>query len=335
MKRILATTVLIVIFASPTLLQATSDDDSNVTITGLSKDGRYLALKISGANAAGGYESLMIKDLRSSKAVRSFELIDPTETSPDKTARIRRQAKLYLQEKGITKENFKKHYTALKKSDKNTFSLPRGGFVRLEERYYGDKVSIIMYDERSRKYRLLYKTDYNHREYVRKYIAPPGKYKETMENYPAAVTKLKAVYQKKTGPSALLIHMHHSYHMHGSQSDDMVFTLNSEKAVRDHYWSNVFGFRMYKKKKYDQAIAHFRESISAKPDYAVAIYNLACTYSLKNDVTGAVENLKKLRKLWREKQCRKARYYLKKTRRDSDFDTIRGSSEFIEVTKGL
>ena len=76
--------------------------------------------------------------------------------------------------------------------------------------------------------------------------------------------------------------------------------------------------------KLEDAIAELQQVIQIDPNYALAHYNLACIYSLKNEQTPAIEWLQKAIALDEST-------IIEESKTDSDLDNIRQSAEFQQL----
>ena len=70
--------------------------------------------------------------------------------------------------------------------------------------------------------------------------------------------------------------------------------------------------------------AEYQRAIQIDPNYALAHYNLACIYSLKNEQTQAIEWLQKAIALDQST-------IIEQSKTDRDFDNIRQSPEFQQL----
>lgn len=87
------------------------------------------------------------------------------------------------------------------------------------------------------------------------------------------------------------------------------------------------GYCLHMDGKIDEAIVAHKKAIELKGNEAVATYNLACAYSLKNDVENAIATLK----LAIERGMRDHG----QVAGDSDFDNIRETAEFKELLETI
>lgn len=109
-------------------------------------------------------------------------------------------------------------------------------------------------------------------------------------------------------------------------------TVVTEQAVNiseEAKQLNTEGYRLYKKKKYKEALDKFKKSFESDDDYAMAHYNYACTigvllkldyeewYGQKEEV---IEHLNKAIKLDKK--------YIAKIKKDKDLEEIRDSFEY-------
>lgn len=76
-------------------------------------------------------------------------------------------------------------------------------------------------------------------------------------------------------------------------------------------------------KSYKEAIQNYLKALQIKPDYVVALYNLACVYSLTGDPKSALYYL--------EKSIRVNPKERDSAKKDKDFDPIRHLPEFIRL----
>lgn len=101
----------------------------------------------------------------------------------------------------------------------------------------------------------------------------------------------------------------------------VLFPISEWNSARS-YLFNAVGLKLHKKKKYDEAIEHYRYAIGKTPSFYIAHYNLACAWALKGEVSYAISKLRKAETL-------KSRdWVLAKVAKDSDFDAIRDSDAF-------
>lgn len=117
----------------------------------------------------------------------------------------------------------------------------------------------------------------------------------------------------------------------------MILVLLSQPALAESARQlNTRGFRLYKQKKYEEALHFFREAARADPNYAMAHYNIACTLGV----------FRKLRDVCAMNAYRGTiMYHLKKSveldprrgermKTDSDLDPIRDTFSY-QILAGL
>ena len=322
---------LIILLIIPASLFATADSEYTLQIIGMSKDLKYIALKVAGSNAVGPSESMVVKDLKTDKVIKKFKIIDPMKFPHSGVKALRQRAMRYIKEKGISKNYFNENFKRLKKVSANKFLIPGKGYLALGTQLYGDKIAIIFNDTANNDYKLLFKRDHQLRQ-LRKYCDRSGGFKNDMLSFDIT-NYFISVYMNKNNNDSILAIRHHHYSWHGYQGNEVLMQLDLNKEINDYQYLNIFGFRLYQKKLYRKAIEKFRASIKAKPNHTVALYNLACTYSLTGDSSHAVKYLKNLHSLWKNKNNKSAHRYLRKIKRDKDFNSIRDSNDFKSFLK--
>ena len=76
--------------------------------------------------------------------------------------------------------------------------------------------------------------------------------------------------------------------------------------------NNNLGTVYFRTKRYQEAVASFKEAVRIKPDYSEAHFNLALTYVALNDKKGALEQYNRLKKLNPKLAEEFSRKYMKK-----------------------
>ena len=93
----------------------------------------------------------------------------------------------------------------------------------------------------------------------------------------------------------------------------------------DHRIFSFIADSYLKERQFDNAIIYYKKSLNIKNADDLVLYNLSCAYALNGNTDLAIEALEKSIKL-NEK-------YRVLARTDTDFDSIRKNSKFIELTK--
>jgi len=324
--------IVLLFLCCSTLSFATQDSEQALKIIGISSDLSLLALDSSGSNAAGNLRSILIKSLKNGRIVKEFKVTDIA-IGRLFDRRIYGRALAYLRRKGITGKNLRRAFTSLRLSSFKLCRIPGKGVLRLESLTYGDVVLLTFFDSQKKDYRLLFKKDYNIRRNL-KFLDKSTPYKKKMQNFNIR-NYIKSVYLNRNNKQSLLLILGNKYNMFGSDDSERLLQIDLNTNIKDYLWLNVFGYRLYQKKLYKEAVQKFKASIKAKPTHYVAYYNLACTYALLKNTTGSITYLKKLLYFWKIKKQRNARYYLKRIKNDRDFDAIRRKTVFIRFTQRL
>jgi len=89
---------------------------------------------------------------------------------------------------------------------------------------------------------------------------------------------------------------------------------------------NNLGIVLADLKRYEEAETAYRKAIELNSNYRSAYYNLACLESMRGNINGALNNLRRAAQL--------AGFDSDKARRDPDFEAIRDDPRFEEVIRG-
>jgi len=88
------------------------------------------------------------------------------------------------------------------------------------------------------------------------------------------------------------------------------------------------GLKLYRKKKYEGALAHFEEMMNIAPGWAKSLRNAAGLNALTDNTERSIELLQCIQDLGTEEHVEQ----LKKIRGDDDFASLRDNSEFKRIT---
>ena len=77
---------------------------------------------------------------------------------------------------------------------------------------------------------------------------------------------------------------------------------------------------------YEEALADYEKALQLRPDYADALYNMACLFSLKRKPDDAIPAL--------EKTIGLDKKYREQAAKDSDFENIRDDPRFRKLVEG-
>ncbi len=108
-------------------------------------------------------------------------------------------------------------------------------------------------------------------------------------------------------------------------SEELIAKLNKALEIKpdDHQAWYKRGIALDDLGRYEEAIYCYDKALQFKPDNASAYYNKACTYALQNNVSPAVENLKRAIILDEK--------YREIAKNESDFDKIRDHEQFTVI----
>ena len=94
---------------------------------------------------------------------------------------------------------------------------------------------------------------------------------------------------------------------------------------------NRKALKAHKKKKYKDAIKHYKKALEKDPGHVLVRYNLACAFALIGDADKAVGMLGQLKAA----DCAVCRAQLAHAAKDSDFASIADTPAFKAVTEGV
>ncbi len=116
-----------------------------------------------------------------------------------------------------------------------------------------------------------------------------------------------------------------AYAMQG-HLDESIVEFGTAIHITPNYGAEMYnnlGVAYRQQGKLDDSIEKNKTALSMRPNYAAAHYNLARAYSLKNDKELSIESLQKAITLNKR--------FIGLSKTISDFDNIRGSSEFQQL----